>query len=102
MNVLIRGVPEATLARLDAEAKRRKMSRQELLLQLLTDWAEPPVIVGWFRPDRNGELRLAESAADDDADECVECGRPLDWPWLGVLSNGAVHGPVCSGCARSD
>lgn len=101
MNILIRDVPEATLARLDAEAKRRQRSRQELILQLLADWAEPPVILGWFRTDRNGELSLA-GGADEEPDVCIECSQPLDWPWIAILSNGAIHGPCCNGCATSE
>lgn len=101
MNILIRDVPEATLARLDAEAQRRRRSRQELILQLLADWAEPPIVLGWFRAARNGELSLA-GGVDDEPAECVECGQPLDWPWIAVLSNGSIHGPCCTGCATSE
>lgn len=101
MNILVRDVPEATLARLNAEAQRRQCSRQELILQLLADWAEPPVVLGWFRADRNGDLSLA-GGADDEPAECVECGQALDWPWIAILSNGAIHGPCCSGCATSE
>jgi len=59
----------------------------------------PPVVLGWFKPQRPGELDLTD---DDDRVECCECGCPLDEIWLAALSNGAIYGPVCSGCARSD
>ena len=98
MNILIRDIPDATVRRLDDEAARRKMSRQEFLTALLADWAEPPIVLGWFKPQRNGEIDLTDT---DDPAECHECGQPLDEVWIGILSNGAIHGPVCSGCATS-
>lgn len=101
MNILIRDVPESLVRRLDDEAARRKMSRQEFLATLLAEWAEPPVVLGWFKAQRNGELSLAGSS-DDEPAECHECGQPLDEVWIGILSNGAIHGPVCSGCATSE
>lgn len=101
MNILIRDISEATISRIDAEAQRRRQSRQEFIAQLLADWADPPVVLGWFKANRNGELTLA-SGNDDQPATCVECAQPLDWPWIGILSNGAIHGPVCSGCATSN
>lgn len=100
MNILLRDIPDATVSRLDAEAARRKMSRQEFLANLLAEWADPPIVLGWFRPQRNGEIDLMTDI--DDRAECHECGQPLDEVWIGILSNGSIHGPVCSGCATSE
>lgn len=101
MNILLRDVSPALAAALETEAKRRNASRNDLILALLGDWAEPPVVLGWFKATRNGELTLA-GGNDEDPAACAECGQPLDWPWIGILSNGAIHGPVCTGCATSE
>lgn len=98
MNILLRDVSPALATALDAEARRRNASRNDLILSLLGDWAEPPVVLGWFKAERNGELDLKNV---EDAAPCHECGQPLDWPWVGILSNGAIHGPVCTVCATS-
>ena len=101
MNIIIRNVPEATLAALDADAARKRQSRQERLLDLLNQhYGEPPVVIAWMKADRNGELTLA-GGSDDEPDICCECGQDLDAVWIGVLSDGTMHMPVCSGCARS-
>ena len=55
---------------------------------------EPPLVVGWLRLDRRGEL-----AADA---TCPECGQPLAEVWAGLLSNGEWTGPRCQWCAVSD
>lgn len=99
MNIIVRNIAPDVLERIDAEARRRNLSRQEFLVKLLTDWVRPPVVIGWLRVDRNGELSLADG--NDDPDDCIECGQPLDWPWLAVLSNGELYGPCCSVCATS-
>lgn len=99
MNILLRDVSPALAAALDAEARRRNASRNDLILALLGGWAEPPIVLGWFKATRNGECDLSTSA---DPSVCAECGQPLDWPWLAILSNGAIHGPVCSACATSE
>lgn len=49
----------------------------------------PPVVVGYVRCDRPGEL--------DDAD-CPECGQALKTPWLRFMSDG-TFGVVCDVCA---
>ena len=101
MNIIIRNVPESTLAALDADAARKRQSRQDRLLDLLNQhYGEPPVVMCWLKSDRNGELNL--SGSDDEPDTCAECGGDLDAVWIGVLSDGTMHMPVCSGCARSD
>lgn len=96
MNILIRNVDDAILAALDAEAARRKQSRQEFIFQLLAEWAEPPIVIGWFEATRKGEMSIKGSF---EPDTCPDCGQDIDWPWIGILSNGAIHGPVCSICA---
>jgi hypothetical protein len=63
------------------------------------EFADPPIVLGWFKPQRPGEIDLTDS---DDPVECHECAQPLDEVWIGILSNGAIYGPVCSSCARSD
>ncbi len=94
MNVLIRDVSDALLSKIDAAAVVDGVSRQELLTRLLdATYGEPPVVVGWFKADRPGEL-------DSDAD-CPECGQPLKEVWLGFMSNGQWRGPVCQWCATS-
>ena len=101
MNILIRNVDDAILAALDADAARKRQSRQDRLLDLLNQhYGEPPVVMCWLKSDRNGELNL--SGSDDEPDTCAECGGDLDAVWIGVLSDGSMHMPVCSGCARSD
>ena len=94
MNILIRDVADALVVRMDAIAKAQGLSRQEFLTELLAvTYGEPPVVVGWFKPDRPGEL-------DSDA-ECPECFQPMPEPWIAFLSNGRWHGPVCHRCATS-
>ena len=70
----------------------------ETLLNLLEvskpPTSAPPVVVGWLKFDRRGEL-----AADV---QCPECGQPLDEVWAGLLSNGEWTAPRCQWCAVSD
>lgn len=102
MNILIRNVPDDILAALDADAARKRISRQDLLTDILAKhYGDPPVVVAWIKADRNGELPLA-GGSDDEPDTCAECGGDLDAVWIGVLSDGTLHMPVCSGCARSE
>lgn len=99
MNILIRDVPAAIAAAIEADAAAKRISRQDLLIDILHRlYGEPPAVAGWFRADRNGELTLNDA---DDGATCHECGQPLDWPWFGILTNGQLHGPVCTGCATS-
>lgn len=100
MNILIRNVDDAILAALDADAARKRQSRQDKLLDLLNQhYGEPPVVMAWIKADRNGELNLSGS---EEPDVCTECGQDLDAVWIGVLSDGSLHMPVCSGCAHCD
>jgi len=102
MNILIRDVPAAVLAALDADAASKGISRQERLIQLLDQaFGRPPIVVAWLKADRNAELSLS-GGNDDEPDTCVECGQPLDQVWIGVLSDGTLHMPVCSACATSE
>lgn len=102
MNILIRNVPDTILAALDADAARKRQSRQDRLLDLLNQhYGEPPVVMCWLKSDRNGELTLS-GGSDAWPETCAECGQDLDAVWIGVLSDGSMHMPVCSGCARSD
>ena len=95
MNILIRDVPESLNARIDAAAADAGVSKQELLLDLLAvSYGEPPLVVGWFKADRRGEL--GSDAA------CPECGQPLTEVWAGLLSNGQWVAPRCQWCAVSD
>lgn len=102
MNILIRNVSDDILAALDADAARKRISRQDLLTDILTKhYGDPPVVIGWIKASRNGELSLA-GGSDDEPAVCAECGHDLDAVWIGVLSDGSLLMPVCSGCARSD
>ena len=99
MNVLIRDVPDTVLAALDADAASRRQSRQDRLIDLLDQhYGEKPIVMAWLKADRNGELMLN----DEEEDICAECGCALDHVWIGVLSDGSLHMPVCSGCATSE
>ena len=94
MNIQIREVTDSLNARIDAAAAAASVSKQELLLGLLTDtYSEPPLVVGWFQANRRGEL-------DDDA-ACPECGQPLTEIWAGLLNNGQWVAPRCQWCAVS-
>lgn len=94
-NILIRNVSPDTLQRLKADAERRGVTQQELLIDLLNQkYGDPPVVVAWMKATRAGELNGEEV-------DCIECGQPLDWPWFGILSDGSLHMPVCTGCATS-
>ena len=100
MNILIRDVPSAVLTNLDADAASKGISRQERLIQLLDQaFGQPPVVIAWLKADRNAELRIGDP---EEGDTCVECGLPLDHVWIGVLSDGTLHMPVCSACATSE
>ena len=100
MNILIRNVDDAILAALDADAARKRQSRQDRLLDILAQhYGAPPTVVAWLKADRNGELTLT---GGEEPDTCADCGGDLDAVWIGVLSDGTMHMPVCSGCARSD
>ena len=46
MNILIRNVDDAILAALDADAARKRQSRQDRLLDLLNQhYGEPPTVI---------------------------------------------------------
>lgn len=101
-NILIRNVPPGTLLQIQAEAERRRISQNDVLLDVLAKtYGERPVVIGWIRATRNGWLPLV-GGSDDEPAICAECGQPLDWPWIGILSDGSLHMPVCSGCATSE
>lgn len=93
MNILIRDVPSNIVAALDAEAATKRLSRQDLLLDILGGiYGEPPAVVGWVQCDRRGEL---------DGD-CPECGQPVQEVWIGMLTNGTWIAPRCQWCATSE
>ena len=100
-SLLIRNVSPDTLRRLKEDAERRGVTQQELLTALLSErYGDPPLVVAWIKATRNGELSLS-GGSDDEPALCAECGQDLDWPWIGVLSDGSLHMPVCTGCATS-
>ena len=102
MNILIRNVENTILAALDADAASKRQSRQDRLLDILAQhYGEPPTVIAWLKADRNGELAIIGGVGVE-PDTCAECGQDLDAVWIGVLSDGSMHMPVCSGCARSD
>lgn len=95
MNVLIRDIPDAVNDRIDAAARSLGVSKQELLLDLLNaTYAEPPIVVGWVKFDRPGEI-------DADA-TCPECGAEMNEMYAGLLSNGQWVAPRCKWCAVSE
>lgn len=101
-NLLIRNVSGETLQRIKSDAERRGVTQQELLIDLLNKtYGDPPVVMAWIKATRNGELALT-GGSDDEPTSCIECGQPLDWPWIGILSDGSLHMPVCTGCATSE
>ena len=94
MDISLKGVPDQLAARMSELAAAQGISRHEMLLDLLVAaYAEPPLVVGWLRLDRRGEL-------DADA-ACPECGQPLTEVWAGLLSNGQWVAPRCQWCAVS-
>jgi hypothetical protein len=94
VNVLIRDVPDTVNSRIDAAAQAAGVSKQELLSALLSaTYGAPPLVVGWVRLERRGEL--------EDSAACPECGQPLTEAWAGLLSNGQwIH--RCQWCAVSE
>lgn len=95
MDIILKGVSGALAARMSAIAAEHGISRHEMILELLADtYGEPPVVIGWVRFARRGEL-------DADAD-CPECGQPLTEVWAGLLSNGTWIAPRCRGCATNE
>jgi len=94
MDILLRNVSDEINSLLVGEAKKRGMTRGDLLLEILAQRYEPPVVVGWFRADRRGEL--------DAEVQCPECGQPLAELWAGLLSNGQWGAPRCQWCATSE
>jgi hypothetical protein len=95
MNVLIRDVPDTVSERIRAVAQAEGVSQQELLSALLSaTYGAPPLVVGWVRLERRGEL--------EDSAACPECGQPLTEAWAGLLSNGTWRAPCCGWCAVSE
>ena len=92
MNVLIREIPDAVNARIDAAAEAAGLSKQELLLDLLTKtYAEPPLVIGWVKFDHAGKKY--------DTGVCPECGEVMEDLYAGLLSNGKWVAPRCKWCA---
>ncbi len=57
---------------------------------------EPLLLVGFLRLERPGDL-------DWDEVECVECASPCTGGvWYGVMGDGTLYGPLCSGCATTE
>lgn len=86
--------------------------------------AERPAVVRWLdiSDARRGELvflcditrcencgyatssaqceSCGESTSEDIA-QCPTCDQDIDRPYVGILNNGKLYGPVCSACATS-
>jgi hypothetical protein len=91
MNLIIRDVPAATHANMQAEANRKGLSQQEMLLNRLEEWwREAPTVVMWI----SGKL-----GQQDPETTCPECGRVLSNPHVGLLSNRSFTIVVCGLCA---
>jgi len=94
MNIIIRDVPDSTSANIRAEAARLNISQQELLFDLLTQkFGEPPMVWGYIKFDRVGDIDLGE--------DCPVCYIKAESWWLQVASNGEQH-IMCGSCATSD
>lgn len=94
MNIMIRDIPVTTSERIKIEAERRKVSQQELLSALLEQhFGEPPLVVGYIKLDRLGDLAIG--------DDCPVCGEAAQSWWLQVASNGEMH-HMCGACATSE
>lgn len=95
-NVLIRNVPESTIANITAEADRLGLSQQELLANLIErEFGEPPAVWGYIKFDRQGDADL-----DSEDNPCPVCEQPAQSWWLQVCGNGATY-RMCQTCATS-
>lgn len=103
MNLIIRNITDSTASNIRQEAERQNISRQEMLSRLIEErYGSPPVVVGWLKLDRWGELDQREEQ-DNPLAICPECGEGVDPAdaWLAVIADGRVLGPYCGECATS-
>lgn len=95
--ILIR-MPDELLATVDEAVRQANTNRTAFVLDAVRaavgDEAEPPIVLGWIKFDRSGELT--------DKWECPECGQDMLDPHVGIMSNGVLTTVVCGSCATSD
>lgn len=104
MNLIIRNVPASTHANIAAQCAARNVTQQELLVELLErEFGKPPAVLGWVRLDRWGEVDERDEPGNAYA-TCIECGGDIDTAaaYVALLTDGAIRGPVCVGCATSE
>ncbi len=94
MNIIIRDIPQATTNRIKAEAARRNLSQQELLSDLLNKtFGEPPMVFGYIKLDRQGDL--------DPGEICPNCDQVAQSWWVQILSTNELR-LMCDICATSE
>lgn len=93
MNILTRNVPDEIAAKLDTIAKEQSISRQDLIIRLLTQAAndyDPGIVLGFLQV-HGGEVY---------EDDCSDCGQPLEsGVFVGLTAAFKMFGPVCRVCA---
>ena len=96
-NILIRYIDDFRISRLDEIARQAGKSRQQFLVDLITDVTEdidPELVLGYV------ELAGGELSPDDLG--CPECGQDLYRPHIGFTGALRPFGPVCWICANTD
>lgn len=93
MNILTRNVPDEIATRLDAIAKAQGVSRQDLVVNLLTQAAndyDPGIVLGYFQV-HGGEVY---------ENDCGDCGQSLEsGVFVGLTAAFKMFGPLCKVCA---
>lgn len=78
--------------------ERLGMSRSDVMREALRHLEArefPPLCLGYVAVDRDADL--------GPEDECGQCGQALGRPYfVALMADGAVVGPLCSGCAESE
>lgn len=88
---------DGLVAKIAVSAKANGRSVNNEIEQRLTQsFATDPIIIGWVKLDRWGELER-----DEVCDECGQDIKPND-AYVGLVASGGYHGPICGGCATSE
>ena len=94
-------VPVELFEALREQSRQQGISINELIVDALAaKFADMrPIVLGWVKLDRWGELDPAEEPA-----QCPECGQDIDInnAYVGLLSSGQFYGPVCRACGSSE
>ena len=100
MNTMLRSIPDAHHAALQALARQRGITQNEVYLQAVAAFVaanDPQVCLGWIQLDRPGDV-------PNPGDVCPECGYDLSANpplFVALMADGSVYGPVCNVCATS-